>query len=130
MRERLVVVVGYAGVELLDISCVTSTLSLATRLGADPGYRVVLLTPGGRSITCDSGLSLAGQDSLQRWTAPVDTLVVSGGLGHEDAGADSLVVPHVRRLAALSRRVASVCTGATVLAAAGLLDGRRATTHW
>lgn len=130
MPQRLVVVVGYPGVELLDVSCVTSTLHLATRLGAAPGYRVVLLTPGGRPITCDSGLSLAGQGSLQRWTSAVDTVVVCGGLAHEDAGADPLIVPHVRRLAALSRRVASVCTGATVLAAAGLLDGRRATTHW
>ncbi len=130
MGERLIAVVGYVGAELLDISCVTSTLHLATRLGADPGYRVVLLTPGGRPITCDSGLSLAGQGSLQRWASPVDTVVVAGGLAHEDAGADPLIVTHVRRLAALSRRVASVCTGATVLAAAGLLDGRRATTHW
>jgi transcriptional regulator GlxA family with amidase domain len=130
MGERLVAVVGYRGAELLDISCVTSTLYLATRLGAAPGYRVVLLTPGGRPITCDSGLALAGQASLQRWTSPVDTVFVTGGLGHEAAGADPLVVTHVRRLAALSRRVASVCTGATVLAAAGLLDGRTATTHW
>ncbi|WP_418606777.1 GlxA family transcriptional regulator [Georgenia sp. SUBG003] len=130
MSERLVAVVGYAGVELLDISCVTSALCLATRLGAVPGYRVVLLTPGGGPVECDSGLSLQGQESLQRWTAPVDTVVVSGGLGHEEAGADPLIVTHVRRIAALSRRVASVCTGATVLAASGLLDGRRATTHW
>ncbi|WP_069387173.1 GlxA family transcriptional regulator [Cellulosimicrobium cellulans] len=130
MAERVVAIVGYAGAELLDIACVTSTLALANRVGARPGYGVVLLTPAGRPVACDSGLTLAGQGSLQRWVDPVDTVVVTGGLGHEDAGADPLVVTHVRRIAALSRRVASVCTGATVLAAAGLLDGRRATTHW
>ncbi|MFE5335805.1 GlxA family transcriptional regulator [Isoptericola sp. NPDC056573] len=130
MDERVVAVIGYAGAELLDIACVTSTLVLANRLGARPGYRLVLLTPGNAPVACDSGLVLASQGSLQRWVEPVDTIVVTGGLGHEDAGADQLVVTHVRRLAALSRRVASVCTGATVLAAAGLLDGRRATTHW
>jgi transcriptional regulator GlxA family with amidase domain len=122
--------VGYPGAELLDISCVTSTLALATRLGARPGYRTVLLTPGGRPIACDSGLTLAGQASLQRWTSRIDTVIVSGGLGHDCAAADDVIVAHVRRLAALSRRVASVCTGASVLAATGLLDGRKATTHW
>ncbi|UNX54508.1 DJ-1/PfpI family protein [Georgenia sp. TF02-10] len=130
MGERLVAVVGYDGAELLDISCVTSTLTLATRLGAAPPYRTVLLTPGGAPITCDSGLTLAAQGSLQRWTGALDTVVVSGGLGHERAAADPLVVGHVRRLASLSGRVASVCTGASVLAATGLLTGRRATTHW
>ena len=130
MDERVVAVVGYAGAELLDIACVTSTLVLANRLGARPAYRVVLLSSAGGPVVCDSGLTLASQGSLQRWVDPVDTVVVTGGLGHEGAGADPLVVTHVRRLAALSRRVASVCTGATVLAAAGLLDRRRATTHW
>jgi transcriptional regulator GlxA family with amidase domain len=128
--ERVVAVVGYDGAELLDISCVTSTLHLAIRLGGEPPYRTVLLTPGGAAITCDSGLVLGGQGSLQRWTEPLDTVLVAGGLGHERAAADPLVVGHVRRLSALSRRVASVCTGATVLAATGLLDGRRVTTHW
>jgi transcriptional regulator GlxA family with amidase domain len=60
----------------------------------------------------------------------LDTLVVSGGFGHLAAADDRALVGHVRRLARESRRVASVCTGASVLAAAGLLDGRRATTHW
>lgn len=130
MNDRPIAVVAYDGSELLDISSVTSTLVLANRLGGAPPYRAVLLTPGGAAITTDSGLTLAGHGSLQRWTEPLDTLVVSGGLGHDRAAADPVVVGHVRRLAGLSRRVASVCTGATVLAAAGLLDGRRATTHW
>ncbi|MEV6629934.1 helix-turn-helix domain-containing protein [Actinoplanes sp. NPDC051470] len=130
MRARLVLVVGYDGAELLDIACVTSSLAMANLIGAQPAYRVILATPGGRAIRCDSGLSLAAQATLERHTEPVDTLIVSGGLGHLAAAAGPVLVGHVRRIARTARRVASVCTGATVLAEAGLLDGRRATTHW
>ncbi len=122
--------VGYHAAELLDIACVTSTLIAANVQGGAPLYDACLATPSGRPITCASGLTLQGQRSLQRVTGPLDTLIVSGGIGHEDAAEDRLIVAHVRRLARESRRVASVCTGAAVLAAAGLLDGRRATTHW
>jgi transcriptional regulator GlxA family with amidase domain len=61
---------------------------------------------------------------------PIDTLVVAGGADMDAAGADEQLLHHVRRLAGDARRVTSVCSGAFVLAAAGLLDGRRATTHW
>jgi transcriptional regulator GlxA family with amidase domain len=129
--ERVVGLVGYDGAELLDIACVTSTFALANLIGslAAP-YRVVLLSSGGRAISCDSGLVLSKASALETFRGPIDTLVVSGGLGHVDAAANAVLVAHVRRLSRESRRVASVCTGATVLAAAGLLDGRRATTHW
>ena len=62
--------------------------------------------------------------------APVDTLMVVGGDGTYGAVADAHLVTHVARLARDARRVTSVCSGAFVLAQAGLLDGRRATTHW
>ncbi|MBF9131995.1 DJ-1/PfpI family protein [Plantactinospora sp. S1510] len=130
MPEKVILVVGYDGAELLDIACVTSSLDIANRIGANPPYRSVLATPGGHTITCDSGLRLHAQAALERFTAPLDTLLVSGGLGHARAAAGPLLIAHVRRLAALARRVASVCTGATVLAEAGLLKNRRATTHW
>jgi transcriptional regulator GlxA family with amidase domain len=122
------VVVGYPGAELLDIACVTTALDVANRAGA--AYDVRTVAPGGGAISCQSGLTLQCQGALERVRGPLDTLVVSGGLGHETAAADARLVGHVRRLARESRRVASVCTGATVLAATGLLDGRRATTHW
>jgi transcriptional regulator GlxA family with amidase domain len=127
--ERLMVVVGYDEAQLLDISCVTATLDSAN-WGAAPPYRVQLATPGGGAITCSDGLTLQGQQSLERLKGPLDTLIVAGGMGYERAAADPRIVGHVRRLAKESRRVASVCTGAAVLAAAGLLDGRRAATHW
>ncbi|GAA1504451.1 DJ-1/PfpI family protein [Streptomyces albidochromogenes] len=131
MGERFMVVVGYASAELLDIACVTTGLAMANGIG-DPAvpYRVSVACPGGGPIVCGSGLTLMGQQSLERLVGPLDTLIVSGGVGFERAAADARLVGHVRRLAAESRRVASVCTGAGVLAAAGLLDGRRATTHW
>lgn len=124
------VVIGYDKSTMLDIASVTTSLDVANRLGARPAYQVRLATPGGRAIICDSGLRLHGQQSLERLVGPLDTIIVSGGYGHEVAADDPRIVGNVRRLARESRRVASVCTGASVLAAAGLLDGRRATTHW
>ncbi|WP_021592248.1 GlxA family transcriptional regulator [Actinomadura welshii] len=129
MDERLMVVVGYDRAQLLDIACVTSTL-IEANWGANPPYRVRLATPGGGPITCTDGMTLHGQESLERLRGPLDTLIVSGGLGYQEAAADRRFVGHVRRLAKESRRVASVCTGSAVLAAAGLLDGRHAATHW
>lgn len=143
------VVVGYDDAELLDIACVSTTLDTATQVvaGLDPGradpvpgstptdradagYDVRLLSPGGRPIIARPGLRLEAHGALERHLGPVDTLVVVGGFGHRRAAGDDVLIAHVRRLAREARRVASVCTGATVLAAAGLLDGRRATTHW
>ena len=130
MDGRRIVVVGYDGIELIDVACVSSGFEHANRLGAEPAYEVVLATPVGRPVRSDTGLELRGQGRLDTITGEIDTLVVAGGLGHENAAANTRLLGQVTRLAAASRRVASVCTGATVLAAAGLLDGRRATTHW
>ena len=130
MDLRRVLVVGYDAAELLDIASVTSTLIVANVYGARPPYEVRVATPGGHPIHCASGLTLQAHLSLESATGPLDTIVVSGGIGHEAAAANRLITAHVRRLARESLRVSSVCTGAYVLAAAGLLDGRRATTHW
>ncbi len=121
--------VGYDGIEMIDVACVTSGFEHANRLGADPAYEVVLATPLGRPVRCDTGLELRGQGRLDTVTGEIDTLVVSGGLGHEDAAADPRLLGQVRRLAAASRRVASVCTGATVLAAAASRRGSASRPH-
>lgn len=129
MSAHQVVVVAYDGSELVDIASVTSTLEMANKLGAEPAYQVVLASVAGGEIRCDSGLTLRAQARLSA-VESADTLVVSGGLGHEVAAGDKALVRHLRRLASGASRVGSVCTGATMLAEAGLLDGKRATTHW
>ncbi len=124
-------VVGYDGAELPEITAVTTTFLMASELGvARPPYRVEVATPGGRPIPYVSGLMLQGQRLLERVDGALDTLIVSGGPGSQAAAGDPRMIDVVRRLARRSRRVASVCTGADILAAAGILDGRRATTHW
>jgi transcriptional regulator GlxA family with amidase domain len=131
MEERLVAIVGYDGAELLDIACVTTSLGMANVTGAvRTPYRISLVSPGGRPITCGPGVVLQSERPLERVTGPLDTLIVTGGLGHRRAAGNPLLVAHVQRLAKVSRRVASLCTGASILAAAGLLDGKRVTTHW
>jgi transcriptional regulator GlxA family with amidase domain len=130
VASRLVLVVACDGTELVDVSCATSGFDFANRMGAEPRYEVRLVSLGGRSIRCDSGLELRAQGRVEDPVDGLDTLVVVGGLGHDRAADDDRLVEHVRRLAGKARRVSSVCTGATVLAAAGLLDGRPATTHW
>lgn len=122
--------VGYPEAELLDIACLTTTFDYANHGRATPKYHVSVASRGARPVLTQSGLTLGVQEALERVRGPLDTIIVSGGHGHTAAAEDPVLVGHVRRLAAESRRVASVCTGATILAAAGLLDGRRATTHW
>ncbi|MFD0746007.1 GlxA family transcriptional regulator [Phytohabitans flavus] len=129
-HRRRVVVVGYDGLELLDVASVTSSLDLANRLGATPTYDIQFATLSGQGVRCDSGLDLHAQVALPDVPGTLHTLVVSGGLGHAAAAADPRLISQIQRLARTSSRVASVCTGATILAAAGLLNGRRATTHW
>lgn len=125
--------VAYDGFQLLDLAGPVEVLRTATLLGASPGYRLVVATPTGMPATSESGVQVAADTSLTRLRrnrTAIDTLMVVGGLGAQAVGADERAVRGVAALARRARRTTSVCTGAYVLAATGLLDGRQATTHW
>ena len=126
---RRVVIVAFEGAQSLDISGPAEAFSIATRFFRGE-YAIELVTPDGAPARCSSGLTLSPDRSMGEVRGAIDTLVVAGGVGTAAVVADRHVIEWVRAAAKRSRRVASVCTGAFVLAEAGLLDGRRATTHW
>ena len=128
-----VVVVAFDGLQLLDLAGPVEVLRTATRLGASPPYRTVIATPDGEPARSESGVSVAADVSLAdlaRSRARVDTLVVVGGEGTRSMVDDGGFLADLAAVAGRVPRVTSVCTGAWLLAAAGLLDGYEATTHW
>ncbi|RJO71441.1 helix-turn-helix domain-containing protein [Nocardia panacis] len=135
--DRLIAVVLFDRVDLLDVTGPAEVFSLAERVMDGPsGYRVVLAAPTMDPVTTSAGVRMLPDltfDELS--THAIDTLIVPGAVESGDgteirAVADPAVVHWVRVLASGAGRVASVCVGAHILAAAGLLDGKRATTHW
>jgi transcriptional regulator GlxA family with amidase domain len=128
---RKVALVGYPGAQSLDIVGPLEVFAMANRFGDPEGYEVILASPDGGTIVCNSGLHLAGSVALADLPDDLDTILVAGG--NEDAlrrTAEERVLEWLRQRATTTRRLGSVCSGALVLAAAGVLDGRRATTHW
>lgn len=121
---RRVVLLVYPGVQSVDVA------GPAEALAAAGGYRVEVVAPSPGAIPTQSALRLHVDRTLREVEGHVDLLVVAGGQGVREAVADHDLVADLRRVAAESDRVTSVCTGAFLLAEAGLLEGRRATTHW
>ncbi|MBQ0864817.1 GlxA family transcriptional regulator [Streptomyces sp. RK75] len=129
-NRRRVLLVAYNDAQILDIASPSSALELANRHGATPPYAVELGTLGRCAARSSAGIVLGAGCDLEAVGGHLDTLVVVGGAGYATAAADARLLAQVRRLARQSRRIASVCTGTYVLAAAGLLNNRRVTTHW
>ena len=86
MADRATAVIAYDGAELLDIACITTPLALANMIGRprDP-YRVQVLSLRGVPIRCETGLTLQADGALEHVLGPVDTMIVTGGLGHHRA---------------------------------------------
>ncbi|MFE7135173.1 GlxA family transcriptional regulator [Streptomyces sp. NPDC057638] len=127
MSERTVVVVLHDGVQSLDVAGPMEVFAGACAVLGDPSaYRLRTASTDGRPVRCGSGLTLVPDGALDDAPA-AHTLIVPGG----DPDSDSArLVDWLRAHGPRAERLVSVCTGALLLAAAGLLDGRRATTHW
>lgn len=117
----------FDGFQLLDAAGPIAAFEIAARF-APGAYALTLLarTPG--LVASSSGVAMPAASLNGR--SALDTLIVVGGDGTRQAIADAPLIAAVARRARSARRVASVCSGAFLLAQAGLLDGRRATTHW
>jgi transcriptional regulator GlxA family with amidase domain len=129
-----VVVLGYPGVQALDLVGPSevftgATIYLAGHGRVDEGYSVTVVSRGGEPATTLTGLALVAQP-LPDPREPIDTLVLPGGIGVDDARRNADTVGWIQIAAEHARRVVSVCTGSFLAAQAGLIDGCIATTHW
>ncbi|MGO9343724.1 MAG: GlxA family transcriptional regulator [Acidimicrobiales bacterium] len=151
MSRRQVVIAAFPGVQSLDVvgpyetfmgaTKVTQMLGLGRPGGDGGGYQVTLASATGEPVWAESGLGLctvklpdptsaAGARATDDPVRGIDTLVIPGGDGVENARKDRDFIQWIATTATTCRRVATVCTGAFLAAEAGLLEGRRVTTHW
>lgn len=139
---RTIVMAAFPGAEMIDVVGPLEVFSVASRIlsyragrastdaGPAPAYRVEIAAEAPGPLRMESGLEVVASRSLRSLRGPIDTLIVPGGAGVEVAMKSARFMSWLARTTPSVRRVASVCTGAMVLGAAGLLRGRRATTHW
>ena len=133
VKRMKIGVLGYEGVTALDLVGPTEAFATARVDDGDgalrPAYEVVILGVTTKPFTAESGVVFKPHRGLDG-KVDLDTLIVPGGCGLRNARINARVTSWLRANAPRFRRVASVCTGIYGLAATGLLDGRRATTHW
>jgi transcriptional regulator GlxA family with amidase domain len=126
---------AYPDVQALDLSGPLELFARATRLLRDegrthPGYRPLVVGTEAGPLAASSGFRFLPDLTFRSLRGRVDTLLVIGGRGVDALLGDPAVLGWLRRMAGRVRRLGSVCTGSFLLAEAGLLDGRKATTHW
>ncbi|MGW0877065.1 GlxA family transcriptional regulator [Streptomyces sp. NPDC002755] len=127
LPTRRVALLVVDGVSMLDVAA-PSEVFAESRHSSSP-YDFVVCSPDGKDVTTGSGLALRA-DGNAHDEGPLDTAIIAGGCSLPNRSLTDEHVSAALHLAGRARRVASVCTGAFVLGAAGLLDGREATTHW
>ncbi|HEY5193108.1 MAG TPA: DJ-1/PfpI family protein [Solirubrobacteraceae bacterium] len=134
-NPRQIAILAFPDVQSLDITGPLEVFAGAQTLNEatgreDRGYEVLILSRDGAPLRTSSGLTIIPHGSFSATPARLDTVIVAGGYGSHETSTDPETIEWIVDASARARRTASVCTGAFLLAAAGLLDGRRATTHW
>jgi transcriptional regulator GlxA family with amidase domain len=135
-RPRRVVMFAFEGAQLLDVTGPLQILAAVNDEGPKdrPAYAITIAARQKGEFRTSSGIKLVADISYSKppkdFFAGIDTLLVSGGEGTAEAVRDKELIAGIRKAASKARRVTSVCTGAFLLAKAGLLRNKRATTHW
>jgi transcriptional regulator GlxA family with amidase domain len=134
---RRIGVIAFSGSQILDIAGPLAVFSEANRFcgeslsGYQAAYQVELIsTESDRLVDCYCGVNITAQNDFRSVRGKFDTLLIAGGYGGLHVENIAGFLPWLQKTAKSARRIGSVCGGAFALAAAGLLDGRRATTHW
>jgi transcriptional regulator GlxA family with amidase domain len=130
VKPRRVVILAFPGVQPLDVVGPAEVFSGADQLARGTYVIEVVAAQREPILTHSGGYRIVPAKATTDCRGSIDTLIVAGGFGVQGALEDQSLIRWVRAVARRSRRVCSVCTGAFLLAEAGLLDGRRATTHW
>jgi transcriptional regulator GlxA family with amidase domain len=125
--ERRIGILVFDGVKLLDVAGPGEVFQEANRFGAR--YRIVVCSPDGKDVTTSTGMRISVDVSAAD-AGELDVAMVAGGDALPTHPIDRELIAAAETMHRQARRTASICTGAFILAATGLLDGRRATTHW
>jgi transcriptional regulator GlxA family with amidase domain len=129
MGQRTVVIIGYDGCTALDLTAAAETFHTAAYLSDPKAYHAITASVDGKAFSVGSGLRVVPDFSLDS-IAAIDTLILPGGAGLRDPAIGTPIADWIGANEPRIRRIASVCTGLFGLAATGLLNGRRAATHW